>query len=88
MTCPRVTGSSVSGMRIFEMEIDAGIDMTDAVTKFCGGTPMLIYADNTEPAIVENPEVMVRSGRVSYQEGDNQGSVDHSRNSDSVMRST
>jgi hypothetical protein len=29
--------------------------MTDEVTKFCAGTPRLIYAANTDPEIVENP---------------------------------
>jgi hypothetical protein len=42
--------------------MDAGILITDEVTKFSAGTPRPMYAPNTEPAIVENPEVMVRSG--------------------------
>ena len=40
--------------------MDAGIDMTEAVTKFSGGTPMPMYAESTEPAMVENPEVIMR----------------------------
>ena len=43
-------------MRIFEIAIDAGIDMTDAVTKFSGGTPIAMYALSTEPAMVEKPK--------------------------------
>jgi hypothetical protein len=42
------------------MAIDAGMDMTDEVTKFSGGTPSPMYAVSTEPAMVENPEVMAR----------------------------
>ena len=42
-------------MRIFEIAIDAGIDITDAVTRFSGGTPMPMYALSTEPAMVEKP---------------------------------
>ena len=60
VTRPRVMGSSISGMRIFEMAMDAGMDMTEAVTRFCAGTPRPIYALRTEPAIVEKPEVIVR----------------------------
>ena len=37
------------------MAIEAGILMTDAVTRFCAGTPRLMYAPSTEPAIVEKP---------------------------------
>ena len=55
VTRPRVTGSSSSGRRIFEIAIDAGMDMTEAVTRFSGGTPRLIYALSTEPAMVEKP---------------------------------
>ena len=65
VTWPRVTGSSISGIRIFEIAMDAGIDMTDAVTKFSGGTPMPMYALSTEPAMVEKPaapRVSVRDG--------------------------
>jgi hypothetical protein len=29
--------------------------MTDEVIKFWAGTPRLIYATNTDPAMVENP---------------------------------
>ena len=61
VTLPRVTGSSLSGMRIFEIARDAGILMTDEVIKVSGGTPRFIYATKTEPAIVEKPEVMVTS---------------------------
>ena len=59
-TRPRVTGSSVSGYRIFETAIEAGILITDEVIRFWGGTPRLIYASRTEPAMVEKPEVMAR----------------------------
>ncbi len=61
VTRPRVTGSSSSGKRILLIAIEAGILMTEDVTKFCGGTPRPIYAVNTEPAIVENPDVIVKS---------------------------
>ena len=61
VTCPRVTGSSVSGMRILLIAIDAGILMTDEVTRLVAGTPRPIYAASTEPAIVENPDVIVKS---------------------------
>lgn len=37
------------------MAMDAGILMTEEVTRFWGGTPRLIYAANTEPEIVEKP---------------------------------
>lgn len=46
------------------MAIDAGILITDDVTKFCGGTPSEIYAVITEPAMVEKPEVMDKSKSV------------------------
>lgn len=62
VTCPRVMGSSISGIRNFDMAIDAGMDITEAVTRFSGGTPRLIYALSTEPAMVENPRD--RSARV------------------------
>ena len=55
VTRPRVTGSSISGRRSFEMAIDAGMLITDAVTKFSGGTPRPMYALSTEPAMVEKP---------------------------------
>ena len=42
------------------MAIDAGMDMTDDVTKLVGETPIMMYAPSTEPAMVANPEVMVR----------------------------
>ena len=56
-----MTGSSVSGMRTLLIAIDAGILMTEEVTRLAGGTPRLIYAASTEPAIVENPDVIVKS---------------------------
>ena len=60
-------------MRIFEIAIDAGIDITDAVTRFSGGTPMPMYALSTEPAMVEKPaapRVSVRDGgREEREEG-------------------
>lgn len=65
VTCPRVTGSSVSGMRILLIAIDAGMLMTDEVTRLVAGTPRLIYAASTEPAIVENPDVIVKSANTS-----------------------
>lgn len=37
------------------MAIDAGIDITEAVTKFCAGTPKPMYAPRTDPAMVEKP---------------------------------
>ena len=61
VTCSRVTGSSVSGMRILLIAIEAGILMTDEVTRLVAGTPRPIYAPSTEPAIVENPDVIVKS---------------------------
>ena len=59
-TRPRVTGSSVSGMRILLIAMLAGMLMTLAVTRFWGGTPRPMYAESTEPAIVEKPLVIVR----------------------------
>ena len=32
--------------------------MTEEVMRFWAGTPRLMYASKTEPAIVENPDVM------------------------------
>src|SRR6266545_1296690 len=61
VTRPRVTGSSVSGMRILLIAIEAGMLMTAEVTKVCGGTPRLMYATMTDPAMVEKPEVMATS---------------------------
>ena len=61
-TRPRVTGSSVSGKRILLIAMDAGMLITDAVTRFCAGTPMLMYAESTEPAIVEKPVACGVSG--------------------------
>jgi hypothetical protein len=43
------------------MAMEAGILMTEDVTRFAAGTPRLIYAARTDPAIVENPDVIVRS---------------------------
>jgi hypothetical protein len=37
------------------MAIEAGMLITEDVTKFCAGTPSWMYADNTDPAMVENP---------------------------------
>jgi len=59
--CPRVTDSSVSGTRSLLIAIDAGILMTEEVMRLAAGTPRLIYAASTEPAIVENPDVIVKS---------------------------
>ena len=64
VTRPRVMGSSISGMRIFEMAMDAGMDMTEAVTKFSGGTPRLMYAPSTEPAMVEKPANRASGGQL------------------------
>jgi hypothetical protein len=61
VTRPRVTGSSVSGNRILLIAMEAGILMTEDVTRFAAGTPRLIYAARTDPAIVEKPDVIVRS---------------------------
>ena len=41
--------------------IEAGILMTDEVTKFCAGTPRLMYAANTDPEMVENPNKLSMS---------------------------
>jgi hypothetical protein len=41
--------------------MEAGILMTEDVTRFAAGTPRLIYAARTDPAIVEKPDVIVRS---------------------------
>jgi hypothetical protein len=38
------------------MAMEAGILMTEDVTRFWGGTPSETYAPKTEPAIVANPE--------------------------------
>ena len=43
------------------MDIEAGILMTEDVMRVWGGTPKPMYAESTEPAIVEKPDVMVRS---------------------------
>lgn len=58
---PRVTGSSISGLRILLIDIDAGILMTEEVTRVVAGMPKVIYAASTDPAMVENPEVMATS---------------------------
>ena len=65
VTRPRVTGSSVSGTRILLIAMEAGILMTEDVTRFVAGTPMLIYAARTDPAIVEKPDVIERSSLMS-----------------------
>lgn len=65
VTRPRVTGSSVSGTRILLIAMEAGILMTEDVTRFAAGTPRLIYAARTDPAIVEKPDVIVRSSLMS-----------------------
>ena len=85
VTCPRVTGSSVSGMRILLIAIDAGILMTDEVTRLVAGTPRLIYAASTEPAIVENPDVIVKSANTCQMHWSECKLKGHERNSDSVM---
>lgn len=75
-TRPLVTGSSISGMRIFEIAIEAGIDMTEDVTRFLqkirsdwifeqkgtywGGTPSAMYAVRTDPDMVEKPEFQLK----------------------------
>lgn len=46
--------------------IEAGILITEDVTRFVAGTPRLIYAAKTDPAMVENPEVIVRSENGRY----------------------
>jgi hypothetical protein len=43
-----------------EIAILAGMDIMDAVTKLVAGTPRLIYAMSTDPAIVEKPDVIVK----------------------------
>ena len=43
--------------------IEAGILITDDVTRLDAGTPKLIYAARTDPAMVEKPDVMVKSVR-------------------------
>jgi len=39
VTRPRVTGTSISGKRILLMDIEAGMLITDEVTRFDAGTP-------------------------------------------------
>ena len=56
-----MTGSSFSGSRILLIAMEAGMLMTEDVTRVCAGTPRLMYAAITDPAIVEKPEVMVKS---------------------------
>jgi hypothetical protein len=51
-------------MRILLIAIDAGILITDEVTRLVAGTPRPIYAASTEPAIVENPDVIVKSANI------------------------
>lgn len=43
------------------MAIDAGILITEDVIRFWAGTPRFMYKVSTEPAMVENPEVMTKS---------------------------
>ena len=89
-TFPRVTGSSSSGSLILLIAIEAGILITDEVTRFWAGTPSWIYAVSTEPAIVENPlrnrfiikEVIVSVSKIHVPE------VIVTCNSDSVITST
>ena len=40
------------------MAIEAGILITEDVTKLTAGTPREMYALKTEPAMVEKPDVM------------------------------
>jgi len=40
--------------------MEAGMLMTEAVTREEAGTPRLMYPMRTDPEMVENPEVMAR----------------------------
>ena len=37
------------------MVMDEGMDMTEAVTKFSGGMPRLMYVLSTDLPVIENP---------------------------------
>lgn len=55
------------------MAMDAGMLMTEEVTRFWGGTPKLIYAANTVPEIVEKPRASKKliDNNVKKHEGTN-----------------